>query len=97
MKRLYWAIPFLLYEAAYLFWRLTIPGLTVMVSNLLTFFVEYRYGGESRESEELIAVGIAMSSLLLPIGGSITSFATIFAGFLFLLEFTAAFVRASRC
>ena len=93
MRRLYWAIPFLMYEAAYLFLVFVLPNVAVAFFNLLTFLIEYRYGGESKEGEELTAVGIIMSSLLLPLGGSIASFAAVFAGFLFFLEFTAAFVK----
>jgi len=96
MRRLYWAVPFLIYDAAYLSWVFVLPNVAVTFFNLLTFLLEYRYGGESKEGEELVVACIAGSSLLLPLGGVFSSFAVLLTGFMFFLELAAAFVKAHR-
>ena len=96
MRRLYWAVPFLLYNVFYSFWVYVLPNVVVAFFNLLTFLIEYRYGGESKEGEELVVFGIALSSLLLPVGDLVASFASALAGFMFFLELTAAFVKTHR-
>ena len=94
MRRLYWAIPFLLFLVAYLFGNLTIPALVVTLLNWATFLLEYRYGGESKEAEELIVIGLVTSSVLITFGEELFRLLAIVEAFsLFLLEFTAAFVK----
>ena len=96
MRRLYWAVPFLIYDLFLLCYMFVLQNVAVALFNLLTFFIEYRYGGESKEGEELAVVGIVMSSALVPLGGLFSSFAVLLAGFMFFLELTAAFVKTHR-
>ncbi len=96
MRRLYWAVPFLIYDLLLLCYMFVIQNIAVALFNLLTFFLEYRYGGESKEGEELVVGGIVMSSILVPLGGLFSSFAVLLAGFMFLLELTATFVKTHR-
>lgn len=90
MRRLLIALPFLLFGLGVLFWRLTFTRTIVVLLNWLTFALEYRYGGESREGEELVAVGVSGSSVMLPVH---PTFAEAFAVFMFMLELAALFVK----
>jgi len=93
MRKLYWAVPFLIYDAVLLFWAFVFSNVMVVLLNFLTFMLEYRYGGESKESEELVVFSIALSSLLLPLGGVFSSFALLLAGFVFFLELAVVFLK----
>ncbi|WP_297499683.1 hypothetical protein [Thermococcus sp.] len=96
MRRLYWAVPFLAYPLAYLFWEFR-PALAFFVAlNWLVFLMEYRYGGESKESEELTVFGVSMALLLLPVGGYITVFAEVFTAFMFIFEFLIVLLKAKK-
>ncbi|ASJ06920.1 hypothetical protein [Thermococcus pacificus] len=94
MRRLYWAVPFRLFLAAYLFWSLTLPALVVTLLNWGTFLLEYRCGGESKEAEELVVVGLVTSSALIVLEEELFRVLAVVEAFsLFLLEFTAAFFK----
>lgn len=94
MRRLYWAIPFLLFLVAYLFGYLKISALAVTLLNWATFLLEYRYGGESKEAEELIVIGLVTSSVLITLGEELFRLLAIVEAFsLFLLELTATFLK----
>ncbi len=94
MRRLYIAVPFLVYSMAYLFWMFRPVLAFFVLLNWLTFLLEYRYGGESREGEELVAFGVSMALVLLPLGGYITLFAEVFTAFMFAFEFFAVLMKA---
>ncbi|NJE30941.1 hypothetical protein E3E38_07785 [Thermococcus sp. 18S1] len=93
MRRLLYALPFLFLGLALLFWRLTPTGAMVVLLAWLTFVLEYRYGGESREGDELVALGVSISVLLLPLHEAI---AEILALFIFILAMTALVIKFKR-
>ncbi len=94
MRRLYIAVPFLVYSLAYLFWMFRPVLAFFVLLNWLTFLLEYLYGGESRECEELVAFGVSMALVLLPLGGYITLFAEVFTAFMFAFEFFVVLMKA---
>jgi hypothetical protein len=93
MRRLYYALPFLLIATAYLVWNVRITLGVIVILNWLTFFLECRYGGESKEGEELIALGIAASSSLGLGRGVFASIGKFLALFIFILELTSLIVK----
>lgn len=94
MRRLYWAVPFLLFLVAYLFGHLTLPALAVTLLNWGTFLLEYRYGGESKEAEEMVVVGLVTSSALIVFEEELFRVLAVVGAFsLFFLEFTATFFK----
>lgn len=94
MRRLYYSLPFLLFATGYLLWEFRMTPAVIVLLNWLTFFMEHRYGGESKEGEELIAVGIIVSSSLWLGGGSLISIAEFLALFVFILEFTSLLIKS---
>ena len=90
MRRLLVAIPFLIIGLAYLSVNFQKAVFITMVLNWLTFALEYRYGGESREGEELVAIGVSGSSILLP---THPSFAEGLAVFMFVMEIAGLFAK----
>ena len=64
----------------------------IVLLNFLTFLLEYRYGNKPK-GEELVVFSIALSSILLPLGGVFSSFALLLAGFVFFLELSAVFLK----
>ncbi len=96
MRRLHWAVPFLIYDLLLPCYIFVLQNVALAFFNLLTFLLEYRYGGELKGEEELVVVSIATSSILIPLGGLFSSFAVLLAGFMFLLELVAAFVDTHR-
>ncbi|AEK72476.1 hypothetical protein GQS_02875 [Thermococcus sp. 4557] len=90
MRRLLLALPFLILGVLYLFVDFRETPLIIVALNWLTFALEYRYGGESKEGEELVALGVSMSILLLPLHEAI---AEILALFIFILVMTALFIK----
>ncbi|KUH33602.1 hypothetical protein APY94_05255 [Thermococcus celericrescens] len=90
MRRLLYALPFLLFGLGLLFWQLTFTRTIVVFLGWLTFALEYRYGGESRENDELVALGISMSIVLMPLHEAI---AEILALFTFILVMTALVIK----
>ncbi|WP_054840477.1 hypothetical protein [Thermococcus sp. JCM 11816] len=89
MRRLYYALPFLLIATGYVLWNVRITPGIIALFNWLTFFLELRYGGESKEGEELVAMSIAVSSLLGLGKGTLASIGEFLALFTFILELTA--------
>ncbi|WP_099210401.1 hypothetical protein [Thermococcus henrietii] len=63
MRRVLYALPFLLIGLGVLMVELTVYRLLVVGLNWLTFLIEYRCGGEGRGGE-LVAIGIATSLAL---------------------------------
>jgi len=96
MRRLYFAVPFLIYSLAYLFWMFRPTIAFFVILNWLVFLLEYSYGGESREGEELVAFGVSMALILLPLGGHITLFAEVFTVFMFVFEFFSILIKAKE-
>jgi|GEM_PF-3574236 len=90
MRRILIAVPFLIIGLAYLLMDFNEASLVTMTLNWLTFMLEYRYGGESREAEELVAFGVSGSSVLLPLH---PAFAEGFAVFMFAMEMAGLFAR----
>ncbi|NJE06244.1 hypothetical protein E3E36_08835 [Thermococcus sp. M36] len=90
MRRLFFALPFLAIGVLYLFMDLRETPLIIVTLGWLTFALEYRYGGESKDGEELIALGISMSVVLMPIHQAL---AELLALFMFILELTVLFVK----
>ena len=62
MRKLFYALPFLVFGLCVLMMEPTISRLIVVELAWLTFLIEYRYGGESREGEELVALGVSTAS-----------------------------------
>ncbi|AIU70327.1 hypothetical protein TEU_08275 [Thermococcus eurythermalis] len=62
MRKLFYALPFLVFGLCVLMMEPTISRLIVVGLAWLTFLIEYRYGGESREGEELVALGVSTAS-----------------------------------
>ncbi|WP_457741394.1 hypothetical protein [Thermococcus sp.] len=89
MRKLFYSLPFLFFGFGLMFWWFNFIRALVVVLGLLTFALEYRYGGESRETEELVAIGISMSNLLLPV---FPTFSEVLAVFIFLLEFASLLI-----
>jgi hypothetical protein len=77
MRRVLYALPFLLIGLGVLMVELTGYRLLVVGLNWLTFLIEYRYGGEGREGE-LVAIGIATSLALLPVSPTISKVLAVF-------------------
>lgn len=92
-RSIFYALPFLLFGLGLLFWQLTFTRTIVIFLAWLTFALEYRYGGESRESDELAALGISMSIVLLPLHEAI---AEILALFIFILVMTVLVIKFER-
>ncbi|GAB6102104.1 hypothetical protein JCM16138_13270 [Thermococcus atlanticus] len=90
MRRLFLALPFLILGILYLFMELRQDYLMIVTLNWLTFALEYRYGGESREGEELVAFGVSGSTVIMPVH---TTFAEVFAAFMFLMEMASLFAK----
>ncbi|MCD6372778.1 MAG: hypothetical protein J7L37_04435 [Thermococcus sp.] len=90
MRRLFYALPFLIFGFCALMMELTIPRLVIVGLTWLTFALEYRYGGESKEGEELVALGVSISTVLMPVHQVLS---VILALFIFMLEVTALFVK----
>jgi hypothetical protein len=94
MRRLYYALPFLLFATGYVFWDFRETPAIIVLLNWLTFFMGHRYGGESKEGEELVAVSITVSSSLWLGGGLLISLAEFLALFVFILEFMSLLIKA---
>ena len=77
MRRVLYALPFLLIGLGVLMVELTVYRLLVVGLNWLTFLIEYRYGGEGRGGE-LVAIGIATSLALLPVSPAISKVLAVF-------------------
>ncbi|NJE60905.1 hypothetical protein E3E51_03955 [Thermococcus sp. 21S7] len=92
-RRLFYAIPFLLFGLGLLFWQLTFARAMVVLLGWLTFAMEYRYGGESREGDELVALGISMPVVLIPVHEAI---AETLALFIFILVMADLFIKFKR-
>ncbi|NJE03212.1 hypothetical protein [Thermococcus sp. MV11] len=90
MRRLFYALPFLVLGLGLLFWEPTVARAAVVLLGWLTFALEYRYGGGSREGEELVALGVSVPLLLLPISQTLAEFLAVF---MFVLELAALFVK----
>ena len=89
MKKVLYALPFLLFGLGVLMMELTVDRLLVVGLNWLTFFIEYRYSGEGREGE-LVAIGIATSFALLPMSLAISR---VLAVFTFLLVLSGNYMK----
>ena len=90
MKNVLYALPFLLFGLGVLMVGLTVARLLIVGLNWLTFFTEYRYGGDGRRGE-LVAIGIATSLALLPISQAISQ---VLATFNFLLVLGGNYMKA---
>jgi hypothetical protein len=90
MRRLFYALPFLVLGLGLLFWEPTVARAAVVLLGWLTFALEYRYGGGSREGEELVALGVSVPLLLLPISQTLAELLVVF---MFVLELAALFVK----
>ncbi|ASJ04384.1 hypothetical protein [Thermococcus barossii] len=90
MRRLFYALPFLVFGLGLLFWEPTVARAAVVLLGWLTFALEYRYGGGSREGEELVALGVSVPLYLLLINQTL---AELLAVFMFVLELAALFVK----
>ena len=96
MRRLYWAVPFMVYSIAYLLWEFQPTIAFFLVLDWLAFLIEYRYGGESKKGEEMTVFGVAAALVILPLGGYVTMFAEVITAFMFSLELAGAFVKIHR-
>lgn len=90
MRRLFYALPFLVFGLCVLMMEPTISRLIVVGLAWLTFLIEYRYGGESREGEELVALGASTAVVLMPLHPVVS---LILAVSIFLLELAALFIK----
>ena len=90
MRRLLIALPFLVLGLFYLFMELRMDYLMVLLLGWLTFALEYRYGGESREGEELVAFSVSASIVIAPLH---MTFAEVFAAFIFMMEVASLFAK----
>ncbi|WP_148882434.1 hypothetical protein [Thermococcus aciditolerans] len=90
MRKLLYALPFLILATGFLMVDFRPAVIVPITLNWLTFWLEYRYGSESKEGDELIALGISMSSVLIP---AHQAFAELLAFVIFVLELTALFVK----
>lgn len=90
MRRLFYALPFLVFGLCVLMMEPTISRLIVVGLAWLTFLIEYRYGGESREGEELVALGVSTALVLMPLHVTVS---LILAVSIFLLELAALFIK----
>lgn len=90
MRRLFYALPFLIFGFCALMIEPTIPRLIVVGLAWLTFLIEYRYGGESREGEELVALGVSTAVVLMPLHRAVS---LILAVSMFVLELAALFIK----
>ncbi|NJE10047.1 hypothetical protein [Thermococcus sp. MAR1] len=90
MRRLLIALPFLVLGLFYLFMELRMGYLMVVLLGWLTFALEYRYGGESKEGEELVAFSVSASIVIAPLH---VAFAEVFAVFIFLMEVASLFAK----
>lgn len=93
MRRLLYALPFLLFGLVLLFVELTLEKVFVVGINCLTFVIEYRYSDGNREGDELAALGISMSLVLLPMYPSVSK---LLALFMLLLVLGGLYIRALR-
>ena len=93
MRRLFYALPFLVLGLGLLFWEPTVARAAVVLLGWLTFALEYRYGGGSREGEELVALGVSVPLLLMLLPSIYQTLAEFLAVFMFLLEMTVLFVK----
>lgn len=90
MRKLFYALPFLVFGLCVLMMEPTISRLIVVGLAWLTFLIEYRYGGESREGEELVALGVSTALVLMPLYRAVS---LILAVSIFLLELAALFIK----
>ncbi|QDA31154.1 hypothetical protein FH039_05460 [Thermococcus indicus] len=90
MRRLLFALPFLLAGFLYLFMDFRETPMIILTLGWLAFALEYRYDGESTESDELVALAISMSVVLIPLHEGV---AEILALFIFILVMTALFIK----
>ena len=90
MRRLFYALPFLIFGFCALMIEPTISRLIVVGLAWLTFLIEYRYGGESREGEELVALGVSTAVVLMPLHRAVS---LILAVSMFVLELAALFIK----
>jgi hypothetical protein len=93
MRQLYYSLPFLIFATGYVFWEFKVIPAVIVLLNWLTFFMEHRYGGESKAGEELITIGILLSCSLWPGGGSLIPISEFLALFLFILELASLLIR----
>lgn len=90
MRKLFYALPFLVFGLCVLMMEPTISRLIVVGLAWLTFLIEYRYGGESREGEELVALGVSTAVVLMPLHRAVS---LILAVSMFVLELAALFIK----
>jgi hypothetical protein len=93
MRRLYYTLPFLLFATGYVLREFRETPAIIMLLNWLTFFLENSYGGESKEGEGLITVGIIVSSSLWLGRGFLVALAEFLALFIFILELTSLLIK----
>jgi len=90
MRRIFYALPFLLFGLCALMVELTVARLIIVGLAWLTFLIEYRYGGEGRKGE-LVAIGIATSLALLLVSPAMSK---VLAVFTFLLVLSGNYLKA---
>ena len=90
MRRLFYALPFLIFGFCALMMEPTISRLIIVGLAWLTFLIEYCYGGESREGEELVALGVSTAVVLMPLHRAVS---LILAVSMFVLELAALFIK----